>query len=125
MLQGLDSRFLPFSTSCFKQKQRSALRIPRDSPCINFLTKILLGPALAVLAFAFGKTRTTLRASNPDAMPSSWHRSTLRKNSPSVKEGKFFGERGIRTLDTRNTSYDGLANRCLQPLGHLSNKLKS
>ena len=30
------------------------------------------------------------------------------------------GEGGIRTLDTGNPPYDGLANRCLQPLGHLS-----
>src|SRR5262249_38993947 len=30
------------------------------------------------------------------------------------------GERGIRTLGTGKTPYAGLANRCLQPLGHLS-----
>ena len=30
------------------------------------------------------------------------------------------GEGGIRTRDTGLTPYDGLANRCLQPLGHLS-----
>jgi hypothetical protein len=30
------------------------------------------------------------------------------------------GERGIRTLDTGLTPYNGLANRRLQPLGHLS-----
>ncbi len=30
------------------------------------------------------------------------------------------GEGGIRTRGTGNTQYDGLANRCLQPLGHLS-----
>ena len=30
------------------------------------------------------------------------------------------GQRGIRTLDTGKTPYAGLANRCLQPLGHLS-----
>ena len=30
------------------------------------------------------------------------------------------GERGIRTLDTGVNPYAGLANRCLQPLGHLS-----
>ena len=29
------------------------------------------------------------------------------------------GDGGIRTLDTLNT-YDDLANRCLQPLGHVS-----
>src|SRR5436190_20279225 len=31
------------------------------------------------------------------------------------------GETGIRTLDTGLTPYNGLANRRLQPLGHLSN----
>jgi hypothetical protein len=30
------------------------------------------------------------------------------------------GERGIRTLGTGKPPYAGLANRCLQPLGHLS-----
>jgi hypothetical protein len=30
------------------------------------------------------------------------------------------GERGIRTLDTGFGPYNGLANRRLQPLGHLS-----
>ncbi|GEM_PF-3549614 len=30
------------------------------------------------------------------------------------------GEGGIRTLGTGYYPYDGLANRCLQPLGHLS-----
>ena len=32
------------------------------------------------------------------------------------------GERGIRTLDTGLTPYNGLANRRLQPLGHLSQR---
>ena len=32
---------------------------------------------------------------------------------------KAGGDGGIRTLDTLNT-YDDLANRCLQPLGHVS-----
>jgi hypothetical protein len=31
------------------------------------------------------------------------------------------GEGGIRTLDTGFGPYNGLANRRLQPLGHLSN----
>ena len=30
------------------------------------------------------------------------------------------GKGGIRTLDTDLNPYNGLANRCLQPLGHLS-----
>lgn len=30
------------------------------------------------------------------------------------------GERGIRTLGKSLQTYGGLANRCLQPLGHLS-----
>jgi hypothetical protein len=37
---------------------------------------------------------------------------------------KFGGERGIRTPDTTFQSYNGLANRRLQPLGHLSYCLK-
>ena len=33
------------------------------------------------------------------------------------------GEGGIRTLDTGVSPYNGLANRRLQPLGHLSDSL--
>ena len=36
------------------------IRVP-----VKFLTEFSYTPALAVLAFAFGKTRTSLRASNP------------------------------------------------------------
>ena len=35
------------------------------------------------------------------------------------------GEAGIRTLDTAFGPYNGLANRRLQPLGHLTAKAKS
>ena len=35
------------------------------------------------------------------------------------------GEEGIRTLDTGFSPYNGLANRRLQPLGHLSVGLHS
>ncbi len=35
----------------------------------------------------------------------------------------WHGEGGIRTLDTGLSPYDGLANRCLQPLGHLSKQI--
>src|SRR5688500_20392570 len=35
------------------------------------------------------------------------------------------GDGGIRTLDTGLTPYNGLANRRLQPLGHLSRTDKS
>ena len=34
------------------------------------------------------------------------------------------GEGGIRTLDTGVSPYNGLANRRLQPLGHLSGRQK-
>ena len=40
-------------------------------------------------------------------------------NLPFIKI-KSGGEGGIRTLDTIFQSYGGLANHCLQPLGHLS-----
>jgi hypothetical protein len=36
----------------------------------------------------------------------------------------FGGEAGIRTLDTGFSPYNGLANRRLQPLGHLTAKSK-
>src|SRR5215469_9580283 len=38
----------------------------------------------------------------------------------SMKNKGYGGERGIRTLDTGFSPYNGLANRRLQPLGHLS-----
>ena len=38
----------------------------------------------------------------------------------SSESNSINGEGGIRTRGTGNTPYDGLANRCLQPLGHLS-----
>jgi hypothetical protein len=37
-----------------------------------------------------------------------------------AKSFRTGGERGIRTLDTGVSPYNGLANRRLQPLGHLS-----
>jgi hypothetical protein len=36
---------------------------------------------------------------------------------------KFGGDGGIRTLDTPLRAYNGLANRRLQPLGHVSGKV--
>ncbi len=36
---------------------------------------------------------------------------------------KYNGEGGIRTRGTEGNPYDGLANRCLKPLGHLSKSL--
>ena len=48
--------------------------------------------------------------------------SRINQNTPGKSRGylNLYGEGGIRTLDTGNPPYDGLANRCLQPLGHLS-----
>ena len=37
-----------------------------------------------------------------------------------VRRAKVGGEAGIRTLDTAFGPYNGLANRRLQPLGHLT-----
>ena len=42
------------------------------------------------------------------------------ENRVSSAEARQNGEGGIRTPGTGLTPYDGLANRCLQPLGHLS-----
>src|SRR5688572_30774295 len=39
---------------------------------------------------------------------------------PPVPDGFFNGDGGIRTLDTGLSPYNGLANRRLQPLGHVS-----
>src|SRR5207249_224141 len=52
-----------------------------------------------------------------------WKTSTCCPNSStwtSNRRKKTGGERGIRTLDTGFSPYSGLANRRLQPLGHLS-----
>ncbi len=45
--------------------------------------------------------------------------STLRE-APAPAARGLHGEGGIRTLDTGVSPYNGLANRRLQPLGHLS-----
>jgi hypothetical protein len=37
-----------------------------------------------------------------------------------IENKRHGGERGIRTLDRAFQPYNGLANRRLQPLGHLS-----
>src|SRR4026208_2043374 len=52
------------------------------------------------------------------------HSATEMKPPPVPREGPgaafTSGETGIRTPDTSLTPYNGLANRRLQPLGHLS-----
>ena len=47
--------------------------------------------------------------------------STILVKNPRFCAG-FNGETGIRTPDTGLTPYNGLANRRLQPLGHLSKR---
>src|SRR5206468_143370 len=42
------------------------------------------------------------------------------KRTRGAMSGKLGGEAGIRTLDTAFRPYNGLANRRLQPLGHLT-----
>src|SRR3954465_13937964 len=46
------------------------------------------------------------------------HRAVARRNLPRAEADG--GEAGIRTLDTAFRPYNGLANRRLQPLGHLT-----
>ena len=46
-----------------------------------------------------------------------WNQTCILHKFHHLKPG---GERGIRTLDTGVSPYNGLANRRLQPLGHLS-----
>jgi hypothetical protein len=43
-----------------------------------------------------------------------------KENGSAEKDGPEYGEGGIRTLDRALQPYNGLANRRLQPLGHLS-----
>ncbi len=47
------------------------------------------------------------------------------KNAVSGVTEAINGEGGIRTPGTGMTQYDGLANRCFQPLSHLSRKNES
>ena len=47
------------------------------------------------------------------------------KMKTSAKTLKLGGEGGIRTLDTSIRPYNGLANRRLQPLGHLSEPISN
>jgi hypothetical protein len=70
--------------------------------------------------------RAPRRAQLCTRMPNRPLRSELRvrKKSPSRGQKRRFGaengEGGIRTRGRGLYPYDGLANRCLQPLGHLS-----
>ncbi len=69
---------MPIYPSCkatqYKQKSRKKFGEGGYSPCINYLTVILRGPALTVFAFPryARQTKTSLWASNPYATPSSW-----------------------------------------------------
>jgi hypothetical protein len=64
-----------------------------------------------------GKSLMQSGAVNPEATASSRNEENSRGNESF--SGKN-GEAGIRTRDTGLTPYNGLANRRLQPLGHLS-----
>src|SRR3954465_4519579 len=52
--------------------------------------------------------------------PAGWQGGRRPRNGRALADESVYGERGIRTLDTGLTPYNGLANRRLQPLGHLS-----
>ena len=94
-----------FTSGCFYIKKtepmlgfKFAQRGVPLSSCVNFLTEISPGPALAVFAFAFGKTHTSLRASSPSrgqsSLPASAH--CIKKTEPML--GFKFAQRGTRTL---------------------------
>ncbi len=99
------------------------IRRGRDSPCINFLTEILPGPALAVFAFQ----PTASNSHNAAGFQSLRNTKQLvLLHSPGNQKPRlrgvldFHGEGGIRTLDTGINPYNGLANRRFRPLSHLS-----
>src|SRR5579872_5964272 len=56
----------------------------------------------------------------PEEAPSPAARRGAEEVQP--QSSKLGGEAGIRTLDTAFRPYNGLANRRLQPLGHLTAK---
>src|SRR5438045_372762 len=69
------------------------------------------------------KERSDDRAAARGAGSESEQQLPLRE-APAPAARGLHGEGGIRTLDTGVSPYNGLANRRLQPLGHLSSELK-
>ena len=62
-------------------------------------------------------------AADARAMPDTLHHFWLLVAVPrAAKQAKRGGEGGIRTPGTSLNQYHGLANRCFQPLSHLSTK---
>ncbi len=75
----------------------------RDFPAVNFLTKIASGPGLAVFAFRFAQTKTSLRPSHPPAgkavCPLAFYNSIKQKNR--LKTVFCFKWSGRRDLNPR------------------------
>jgi len=75
--------------ACFPVKFKKPLG-RETRPSVFFLTENATGPALAVFAFAFGKTHTSLRASSPHAskavclLPAEFKKPLGRETRPSV-----------------------------------------
>ena len=55
------------------------------------------------------RARSGVSRGGPEALP-----------APTIEKSEIGGEAGIRTLGTGFSPYNGLANRRLQPLGHLT-----
>ncbi|KKW02099.1 MAG: hypothetical protein UY52_C0024G0015 [Parcubacteria group bacterium GW2011_GWC2_49_9] len=89
------------------------IRRGRDSVTSKFPDGNFSRPRLAVLALPSGQTRTSLWLSN---LP----RGTSSCAALSLFIRIHFGEGEIRTREGVLGPLSGLANRCLQPLGHLS-----
>ena len=66
----------------------------------------------------------SLRSCHPDDVGKSFPHTPLGFESRPPQSKQHNGEAGIRTRGTSLSPYDGLANRYLQPLGHLSKFLK-
>ena len=90
-----------------KQKHRCGLQIPtrQEAACVTklriclpvkFLAEFSCRPGSRYSPLPDGKTRTSLCLSNPDAIPSSWYRSTLHKfKTPRLRGLNLYGEGGI------------------------------
>src|SRR5476649_2172929 len=91
------------------RRRRGGSRLERERIELGGLSSGMGGSAFAPGARRFGATDFASASDSP-----AWTKLVAKRRA------KSGGEAGIRTLGTTLRSYNGLANRRLRPLGHLT-----